>query len=475
MAVKASASITLSFMVDIKATYRYYKLQASTASAPSKPTAYPPSGWTTTEPSYTTGSTNTLYFVDCTVFTNGTFNYSAVSKSSSYEAAKEAFNKAQNAQNAANEAAKTATNYIYYDTTNGLQIGDKSSGKWEGTRAQIKVDSYNILNQNGVELASFGANEVRLGNESKDATISMRNGSLNISNVNKGTFDYTQIGCKGNFDVSSNNYTSDTQYKKGGMLTTVETKNLIEWRNLPGTTWRALSSYTWDDLNGPAFVAQRGTYFETRLYSEESDGSTENVINGSRISLMSSKEKSTNKITSEMELSSDKITFNGQVVLSYMMPVGYIFQWVPTNGGPDLSTADKVKAYYGFGTWEEISGRFLLGRSDSYGVGSTGGNETHTHTNPATGSTAITVDQMPSHVHELFANATFTVGNAGGTGVSGIPSNTSSWGNYTNAHWYTIGMRYTGGSQGHTHTMGSTGSTNSMPPYLSVYIWKRIA
>ena len=87
MAVKAKATITLSFMVDIKSVCRYYKLQASTATAPTKPTTNPPSGWTTTEPNYTTGSTNTLYFVDLTVFTNDTFVYSEVSKSSSYEAA----------------------------------------------------------------------------------------------------------------------------------------------------------------------------------------------------------------------------------------------------------------------------------------------------------------------------------------------------------------------------------------------------
>lgn len=120
MAVKASASITLSFMVDIKATYRYYKLQASTATAPSAPTAYPPSsssGWDDTEPRYTSGSTKTLYFVDCTVLTNNSFTYSKVSVSSSYEAAKEAYNKAQNAQNTANSANSKIDN---------LQIGGRN-------------------------------------------------------------------------------------------------------------------------------------------------------------------------------------------------------------------------------------------------------------------------------------------------------------------------------------------------------------
>ena len=95
----AKTEITISRIVDIQSVTRYYLLQSSTVAAPSKPTANPPGGnWKTTEPSYTSGSTNTLYFVDCTVMTNGTFSYSAVSKSSSYEAAKEAWNKANNVQ-----------------------------------------------------------------------------------------------------------------------------------------------------------------------------------------------------------------------------------------------------------------------------------------------------------------------------------------------------------------------------------------
>lgn len=104
MSIKASASVTLSSYRDTEAVTRYYKLVSSTASAPSKPTTNPPSGWDDTEPSYTSGSTNTLYFCDLTEFSDGTWAYSAVSKSSSYEAAKEAYNKAQNAQDTANSA-----------------------------------------------------------------------------------------------------------------------------------------------------------------------------------------------------------------------------------------------------------------------------------------------------------------------------------------------------------------------------------
>lgn len=99
MAVKASAHITLSLVVEIEAYYRYYLLQASPLSKPSKPTTNPPGGsWTDAEPTYTAGSTNSLYFVDLTVFSNGTWSYSEVSLSSSYEAAKEAYNKAANVE-----------------------------------------------------------------------------------------------------------------------------------------------------------------------------------------------------------------------------------------------------------------------------------------------------------------------------------------------------------------------------------------
>lgn len=82
----------------IAKTIRYYMLQSSSFAAPSKPTANPPAGWSDTEPSYVSGSTNTLYFVDCNIYSDTTFSFSEVSKSSTYEAAKDAWNKANNAQ-----------------------------------------------------------------------------------------------------------------------------------------------------------------------------------------------------------------------------------------------------------------------------------------------------------------------------------------------------------------------------------------
>ena len=103
--------------VDVAETCRYYLLQSSDLDAPDKPTQNPPGGsWSNIEPSYTGGSANTLYFTDLTVFSDGTWAYSAVSKSSAYEAAKAAYNKATTADTKATaadekaQAAKTALN-----------------------------------------------------------------------------------------------------------------------------------------------------------------------------------------------------------------------------------------------------------------------------------------------------------------------------------------------------------------------------
>ncbi len=98
MAVKAAGQITLTSVVDVSAVYRYYLLQSSTAAKPAKPAVFPPSSpWGDTEPTYTEGSTNSLYTVECTVFSDDSYLYSLVSLSTSYEAAKVAYNKATNA------------------------------------------------------------------------------------------------------------------------------------------------------------------------------------------------------------------------------------------------------------------------------------------------------------------------------------------------------------------------------------------
>ena len=132
MAVKAKAEITLASVRDVKSTTRYYLLQSSTASKPAMPTANPPGGnWVKTEPSYTSGSTNSLYFTDLTVFSDDTFAYSDVSLSSSYEAAKAAYNKAVAAQESIDAIEVGGRNLLL----NSSFIADYD--KWSNTGHEI--------------------------------------------------------------------------------------------------------------------------------------------------------------------------------------------------------------------------------------------------------------------------------------------------------------------------------------------------
>lgn len=194
MTVIAKAEITISKIASVEKITRYYLLQSSTAAVPSKPAdgSAISSNWSKTEPSYTSGSTNTLYFVDQTILSDGAIKYSEVSKSSSYEAAKEAWNKANNAQNTADsakstadtarqeasDAAKTATNFMGFDS-NGLVVGDRTANTL-GKNVLIGNDSVNIRNGSTV-LAEFAEKLIAIGKGSPNAVIDFLNGLFQIS------------------------------------------------------------------------------------------------------------------------------------------------------------------------------------------------------------------------------------------------------------------------------------------------------
>lgn len=116
---KATATVTLSSYRDTKSITRYYKLSSST---PNKPTAKPPSGWSTTEPEYTSGSASSLYYCEMIEFSDGTYTYSAVNKSSGYQAAQEAWTKANN--------AIVSVDVEYYLSTSATSLSD---GSWSTT------------------------------------------------------------------------------------------------------------------------------------------------------------------------------------------------------------------------------------------------------------------------------------------------------------------------------------------------------
>lgn len=139
MTVRARAEITLSRITDIELVTRYYTIRSSAEDIPEKPSTNPPNEeWSLTEPTYTGGSTDTLYFVDQTLFSNSTFSYSTVSISSSYEAAKAAWNKANNAQDGLSTLDARIVSAETSIEDNATEIALKAS------RTEVKTLSNNL-------------------------------------------------------------------------------------------------------------------------------------------------------------------------------------------------------------------------------------------------------------------------------------------------------------------------------------------
>ena len=131
-------------------------------------------------------------------------------------------------------------------------------------------------------------------------------------------------------------------------------------------------------------------------------------------------------------------------------------------------TVEKVEAKFG-GTWQKLENRFLLGASSTYPINTTGGSSSASYTPVGTvGDHTLTVDEMPSHSHSLQLGFRSNTGD--GTWWYRIGSSAGSW---TDAD---IRMGSTGGSQPHSHPFtGTQTDINTMPPYITVYMYKRVS
>lgn len=130
-----------------------------------------------------------------------------------------------------------------------------------------------------------------------------------------------------------------------------------------------------------------------------------------------------------------------QSILEMVYPVGSIYISVNSINPNSL---------FGFGTWEQIKDKFLLAAGDVHGVGEIGGEESHT----------LTSDEIPSHSHQFNRQQLWK--NDPGVLNSNLDAG------------YGLGIKSLNIYTDNTTSVGGGLAHNNMPPYLSVYIFKRI-
>lgn len=145
MTVKTSNEVTLIVGRDVTRITTFYKVQSST-STPAAPTTTLTSqavgGWSAIEPSWDGTATNSLYTVQRIESGDGSCLWGAVSKSSSYEAAKQGINMASAAQ-----AAAAATGQHFWDDAAGAHVTEAARDEWEASHSghNVLINSLGIL------------------------------------------------------------------------------------------------------------------------------------------------------------------------------------------------------------------------------------------------------------------------------------------------------------------------------------------
>ncbi|AGW43699.1 putative antireceptor [Lactobacillus phage phiLdb] len=150
----------------------------------------------------------------------------------------------------------------------------------------------------------------------------------------------------------------------------------------------------------------------------------------------------------------DSFKINDKNIFDMIYPVGSIYISV-NNANPSV--------LFG-GTWEQIQDRFLLGAGSTYSADSVGGEANHTLTQAEIPKYDIAnVPQIVPGNHGNWANKGLVASNLGSASPTkpGIKSNGN---DMTSGTQYSYLINSNGGGQPH----------NNMPPYLAVYIWKRI-
>ncbi len=183
--------------------------------------------------------------------------------------------------------------------------------------------------------------------------------------------------------------------------------------------------------------------YNTERLNELQDGDTWTAIKELRLRILNIEGSYQDKSEKNMPNGYAGLNANGEIeanrILNAVYPIGSIYMSVNSVSPATL---------FG-GTWERIQDRFLLAAGNTYAAGTTGGEATHT----------LTVDEMPSHKHNV---SFLTNPNEGSTADDGMFASSGGNPNFSRV-FSKIDVSNSGGGQPH----------NNMPPFLTVNIWKR--
>ena len=206
--------------IGIESYTRYYLLQGSDLDAPAKPTTYPPSSaWVDTEPAFDEENIGNLYTVDCTVFSDGAWSYTDVSLSTSYEAAKAAYNRANAVSQ---ELIETSSQILQTaeEVTIGILAGYTTASDLEAYKKEIE----NLFQANeegfSFEFSQLEAKLNEVGNEVTEQKqyIRLIEGEIHIG---KSDNPITSV------------YTNDAlEFRYNGQMVARFTNEVLEVRNI---------------------------------------------------------------------------------------------------------------------------------------------------------------------------------------------------------------------------------------------------
>lgn len=392
---------------------------------------------------------------------NVTANQALQGANTAQNTADKAQSSADKAQGTANEAKTEMTEQkqFFYHDDEGAHVRDATNSKF---RADLKSSGLYIVNLNtGKPSASFGATRCIIGGDSESKNLQITGDGVQI---NSGTYPMVTIrgldvsGQTARESAAFNGQAAWEKIKKGGMFEiTYELQHApvsISSLNLFGTYYHIPL-----DLNAPSFgytitknklhVYADGSYEDTAGYFWEDMDTLKITYTYSDLRGVID----TDVITGEEVYANNVFVRNPNEtyvsIIDLIYPVGSIYM--------SVNSADPGSLIGG--TWERIKDRFLLSAGDTYAAGNTGGSAKAT---------------LPSHTHTFGSNGYDLWVAKRGKG-STEPGNQISG----DAKYYAAA---TGGSKANYKWLENVDSKGvsdvsqaNMPPYLAVYVWKRIS